>query len=163
MKDVIAMVDESANSLATWQKVKLIAAWVDGVLKPRGFVMLGIFLAVTYLCYPPDVLVAVFLCEAQVFVQSEAYVVAVQTVCAVAKVEEMLLERRCDGGLSGRREAGEPDGEALLLAEAIALSARQRWVPGDVAAYNVSDEAIWWGNGGAHVAIVEVWKLQEVC
>jgi hypothetical protein len=105
---------------------------VNGVLKPHDFVMLGI-LAITYLCYPPDVLIAVFLCEAQVFVQSEAYVVAVQTVCAVTKVKEVLLERGRNGGLSRRGETGEPDGEALLLAEAIALGARQRWVPGDVA------------------------------
>jgi hypothetical protein len=87
----------------------------------------------TYLCYPPDVLVPVLLGEAQVFVQAEAHVVAVETVGGIAQVEQVLLERGCDCGLAGGGEAGEPDGEAFLLAETVALSAGQRWVPCDVA------------------------------
>lgn len=109
---------------------------VDGVLAPHKhrihidvlYCGLG-----THLCYPADVLVPVLLCEAQVLVQAEAHVVAVETVRSIAKMQKVLLERSRDGGLARSRQAGEPDGEALLLAEAIALSARQRRVPGDVA------------------------------
>jgi hypothetical protein len=45
----------------------------------------------------------------------------------------VLLERSRDGRLSGCREAGKPDGEALLLAGCVALCAREGRVPGDVA------------------------------
>lgn len=45
----------------------------------------------------------------------------------------MLLERSRDCGFSRCREAGEPDGEAGLLAECVALLAGEGRVPGDVA------------------------------
>lgn len=48
-------------------------------------------------------------------------------------MEEVLLERGRDGGLARGRQAGQPDGEAALAAELIALAARQGRVPGDVA------------------------------
>lgn len=50
-------------------------------------------------------------------------------------MEEMLLERSSNGGLARGRETSEPDGETALLAESVALSAGQRRVPGDVAAW----------------------------
>jgi hypothetical protein len=53
-----------------------------------------------YLCYPADVLIAVLLGEAKVFVQSKAHIVAVKTVRAVAEVQEVLLEGGCDGGFA---------------------------------------------------------------
>lgn len=48
-------------------------------------------------------------------------------------MQEVLLEGCGDGGLARGREAGEPDGQALLAAELVALFARERRVPGDVA------------------------------
>lgn len=88
---------------------------------------------ITYLCYPPDVLVPVFLGEAQILVEAEPNIVAVKSVCCESEMQKVLLERGCDGGFSGCGEAGKPDGEALLLAEAVALSAGERWVPCNVA------------------------------
>lgn len=94
-------------------------------------VVLGAFLS--YLAYPADVLVAVLLGEAKVLVQAEAHVVAVEAVGGVAEVEQVLLEGGGDGGLAGGGEAGEPEGEALLLAVLAALLASEAGVPGDVA------------------------------
>lgn len=48
-------------------------------------------------------------------------------------MEEVLLEGGGDGGFARGGEASEPDGEALLLAEGLALGAREGGVPGDVA------------------------------
>lgn len=84
-----------------------------------------------------DVLVTVLLGEAQVFVQAEAHVVAIETVGGDAEVEEMLLESGGHGGFARGGEAGEPNGEALLLAGFVALLAREGGVPGDVAAVMV--------------------------
>lgn len=94
-------------------------------------VVLGAFLS--YLAYPADVLVAVLLGEAKVLVQAEAHVVAVEAVGGVAEVEQVLLEGGGDGGLAGGGEAGEPEGEALLLAVLATLLASEAGVPGDVA------------------------------
>ena len=88
---------------------------------------------VTYLCYPPNVLIPVLLGEAQVFVEAEAHIVAVETVRSESKVQKMLLKSCRNGGFAGCGEAGKPDGEALLLAESVALSTGKRWVPGNVA------------------------------
>ena len=87
-----------------------------------------------YLGDTADVLVAVLLGKAKVLVQAEADIVAVEAVGGDAEVEEMLLEGCCDGGLARGGEAGEPDGEAALLAQVVALAAREGRVPGDVAA-----------------------------
>jgi hypothetical protein len=86
-----------------------------------------------YLSNTPDVLVPVLLAEPKVLVQSKAHIVAIETVGGEAQVQQVLLERSCDGRLSGRREASEPDGEAGLLAECIALLTGEGWVPCDVA------------------------------
>lgn len=45
----------------------------------------------------------------------------------------MLLECGRDGGFARGGETREPDCAALLLAEGVALRARERRVPGDVA------------------------------
>ena len=60
--------------------------------------------------------------EAEVFVQAEADVIAVEAVGGevVRCAEEGLFERDGDGGFAGGGEAGEPDCEALLLAEGCA-------------------------------------------
>ena len=87
----------------------------------------------SYLSDTPDVLVPVLLTEAKILVQAEAHIVAIETVGSEAQVQQVLLERGCDGRLARRRQAGEPDGEARLLAECVALSAREGRVPGDVA------------------------------
>lgn len=72
----------------------------------------------------PDVLVAVLLAEAQVLVQPEPDVVAVQPVRGhAALAQQLVLQLDRDGRLARRREAGQPDGEALLPAEAGALRA----------------------------------------
>ena len=86
-----------------------------------------------YLSYPANVLIPVLLREAKVLVQAEAHVVAVQPVRRHAQVQQVLLQRRGHRRLARRRQAREPDGEALLLAEALALLAREGGVPGDVA------------------------------
>lgn len=80
----------------------------------------------------PDVLVAVPLAEAQVLVQPEPHVVAVEAVGREAEVQKVLLQRGGDGGFAGRAEAGEPEGEAALAPEGVALVAREGGVPGDV-------------------------------
>lgn len=86
-----------------------------------------------YLSYPANVLIPVLLREAKVLVQAEANVVAVEAVGSEAEVEQVLLEGSRNGGLARGRETGEPDGEALLLAELVALLAREAGMPGDVA------------------------------
>lgn len=48
----------------------------------------------------------------------------------------MLLEGRGDGGLARGGETREPEGQAALLAELIALSSREGGVPGDVAGWD---------------------------
>ncbi len=45
----------------------------------------------------------------------------------------MLLEGGGDGRLARGGQTGEPDGEATLLAELVALGALEGRVPGDVA------------------------------
>jgi hypothetical protein len=64
---------------------------MDGVLKPRDFVMRALHKS-THLCYPPDVLVSVFLCKAEVLVEAEAHIVAIKAVCCESKMEEVLLK-----------------------------------------------------------------------
>ena len=86
-----------------------------------------------YFADSADVFVAVLLGEAEVLVQSESYVVAVKTVRGDAQVQEVLLESYCHGGLAGGGETGEPEGQAALLAELVALFAQERGVPCDVA------------------------------
>lgn len=86
-----------------------------------------------YLSNAPDVLVPVLLAEAKVLVQSKADVVAIETVGSEAQMKQVLLKRSCDRRLSRRRETGKPDGEARLLAECVALSAREGRVPCNVA------------------------------
>lgn len=80
-----------------------------------------------------NVLVAVLLGEAEVLVQAEAHVVAVEAVGGHAQVQEVLLQGGGDGGFARGGEACEPDGEALLFAEGLALGAGEGGVPGDVA------------------------------
>lgn len=80
-----------------------------------------------------DVLIAVFFREAEVFVEAEADVVAVEAVGGEAEVEEVLLEGGCDGGFARGGEAGEPDCEAALFAVGVAFTAGEAVVPGDVA------------------------------
>lgn len=80
-----------------------------------------------------DVLVAVLFAEAEVLVEAEADVVAVEAVRGEAKVDEVLFEGCGDGGLARGREARQPDGEATLAARLVALAAREGRVPGDVA------------------------------
>ena len=87
-----------------------------------------------YLGDPADVLIAVLLREAQVLVQAEAHVVAVEAVGGHAQVQQVLLERRRDRRLARRREPREPDRVAALAAELLALAAAEGRVPGDVAA-----------------------------
>lgn len=70
-----------------------------------------------------DVLVAVFLAEAQVLVQSKPDVVTVQAVGGdFALAEQLVLEFDGDCGLAAGGQAGEPDCEATLVAQGGALS-----------------------------------------
>lgn len=93
-------------------------------------------MGLTYLSNAADVLVAVLLREAQVLVQAEAHVVAVEPVRGQAEVQQVLLEGRGDGRLARRRQAREPDGEPPLAAQLVALVPRQRRVPGDVTSFS---------------------------
>lgn len=85
------------------------------------------------LCDTADVLVARLLVEAEVLVQAEAHVVAVEAVGREAALQEVLLERFGNGGLARSRQAREPDGGSLLFTEGVALCAGEAGVPGDVA------------------------------
>jgi hypothetical protein len=123
MKDVRAMVDESAKSLATCGEV-VSHRWSPFRNIPEG---------VPYLGDAADVLVAVLLGEAEVLVEAEAHVVAVEPVRGQPDVQQVLLQGRSDGGLARGREPREPDGEATLAAELVALVAREGGMPGDVA------------------------------
>ena len=138
------MVDESAKSLATWRRKHLCVSPTPPFLSshlPLSFFIvfwllkhkseLGRF--AIYLGDSANVLVAVLLGETEVLVQAEADIVAVETVGGNAEVEEVLLERGRNGGFARGREAGQPDGEAALLAELVALMAREGRVPSDVA------------------------------
>lgn len=49
-------------------------------------------------------------------------------------MEEVLLKGGSDGGLSRGGEASQPDGQTALARELVALTARKRRVPCDVAA-----------------------------
>lgn len=71
-----------------------------------------------------NVLVSVSLGEAKVLVQSEADIVAVETVGSDAEVKEMLLKRSGDSGLARSRETSQPDGETALATGLVALLAR---------------------------------------
>lgn len=92
------------------------------------------------LCDAADVLVAVCLAEAQVLVQPEAHIVAVQSVGRDAAVaQELVLQLHGEGGLARGRQAGEPDCEPALVAQRTALGAGQAGgVEGDVAILSVS-------------------------
>lgn len=48
-------------------------------------------------------------------------------------MEEVLLERGGDGGFARGREACQPDCEAALAAQLVALTAREGGMPSDVA------------------------------
>ncbi len=126
------MVVESAKSLATWRKLGL------GLYGGRGG---------THLSYPSDVLFPVFGREAQVFVQAETDVIAVESVACQALLEKMLLESDRYGGFSRGRQAGEPDCAAPLLAQLAAFLAGEAGVPGDVAVA-MSDHGGEGGGGG---------------
>lgn len=48
-------------------------------------------------------------------------------------MQEVLLEGGGDGGFARGGEARQPDGEAALVAELVALTAGEGGMPGDVA------------------------------
>lgn len=55
---------------------------------------------ISYLCDPPDILIAICLRETQILVQAKAHIVAVETVRSDAEMEQVLLKRRRDSRLS---------------------------------------------------------------
>ena len=81
-----------------------------------------------------DVFVAVLLRETEVLVQTEADIIAVESVRGQADVKQMLLQGRGDRGLARGRETSEPDCEPALSAQLVALVAGERGVPGDIPA-----------------------------
>jgi hypothetical protein len=56
----------------------------------------------THLCYPPDILIPVFLGKTQVLVETEAHIVAVKAICCKSKMEEVLLKSCRDRRFTGR-------------------------------------------------------------
>lgn len=163
------MVVESAKSLATC----ITPAHFSQVLEAGDATAAKVLLGGTYLSYPPDVLFPVLWREAEVLVQAEADVVAVQSVARQALLEEMLLEGDGDCGLSRGGEAGEPDGAALLLAELTALLAGEACVPCDVAGFMsgfvhgrvLPLEVGWWGHASSRLMTLEALTstLWRVC
>lgn len=115
------MVVESAKSLATCWTTSVLCV---PTLVPASYTNLG---------DSADVLHAILGREAEILVQAEAHVVAIESVGLQAEREQVLLKRRCDGGLARGRETGEPDSASLLLTEVGALLACQACVPCDVA------------------------------
>jgi len=95
----------------------------------------------THLGDTSDVLITVLLAETQVLVQPEADVIAVESVNSKTLLQKVLFEGNGDGGFARGRQAGEPEGETLLLAELIALGAGQGCVPCDVAV-ECEDESV---------------------
>ena len=67
-------------------------------------------------------------------------------------MQQVLLESNCDCGFAGSGETCEPNCEAGLLAEFIALFSGERWVPGDVSGGFVRDGGV--GGVGTYVAIL---------
>lgn len=80
-----------------------------------------------------DVLVAVGFGEAQVLVQAETDVVAVEAVGGETQVQEVLFQGGSNRGFARCGKAREPDGKPALGAQAEALGAREGGVPGYVA------------------------------
>lgn len=135
MKDVRVAVEASAKSFATYKHRRQVS--------PRAFLYAPPFPhgganGQSYLCNSANVLVPVRLREAQILIQPKAHIVAIQTVRAHTKVQKVLLERRRNGRLSGRRETSEPDRVSALSAERLTLAAAEGLVPGDVAVEDVS-------------------------
>jgi len=63
----------------------------------------------------PDVLIPRLLIEAEIFVETETHVVAVQAIAELVHVQQMLLQGTRDGRLAACAEAREPYCHALLL------------------------------------------------
>ncbi len=82
-----------------------------------------------YLGNPPDVLIPVLLREAEVAIEAKADVIAVESVRGEAQVEQVLLERRRDGRFPRPGQTREPDREAALLAQLVALVPREGGMP----------------------------------
>ena len=127
MKAVRVMQDASAKSLETYMRRS----------QQREPTSVG---RAPYLADATDVLVPGLVIKAEVLVQAEADVVAVETVGELVEVKEILLQSACDGGLKitavvriGRScvyhavhlstcaQAGEPEGDTLLLEQLGAL------------------------------------------
>jgi hypothetical protein len=87
----------------------------------------------SYLRDAANVLDTVLVGEAEVLVEAEADVVAVEAVGVDAEVEEVLLESSGYSRLAGRRKTGKPDCQTTLAIEMGALAAGEGRVPGDVA------------------------------
>lgn len=99
----------------------------------------------SYLSNAADILVAVFLREAQVLVQAEANIVAVEPVGGKADMKQVLLKGSGNGRLSRGRETREPNSKAALATELVSLMARERWMPGNVAIAGVNTPGSWAG------------------
>ena len=110
-----------------------------------------------HLADPPDVLGAVGRAEAEVLVEAEADVVAVEPVRGqrVWGPQERLLEGDGDGRLAGRGEACEPDGEAALVTEGVTDGGYEgRGVEGYVAGWSQCVRGwqlveVFWGRVGS--------------
>lgn len=102
-----------------------------------------------YLSNAPDIFSSVLLTEAQILVQPKANIIAIEPVSRMTKMQEMLLERYCNGGFAAGGEAGEPKGEALLVTKSAPLLVGHR---GGVPCYVtvlISNDEIWRWKGKA--------------
>ena len=78
---------------------------------------------------PPNIFPSIFLAKPQILVQAEAHIVSIEAIGGEAKVEQMLFKSNGDSGFTAGREAGEPEGEALLAAQGGALVVGEAVVP----------------------------------
>ena len=92
----------------------------------------------TNLSDPPNILPPIPLTKPEVLVQPEPHIIAIESIRRQTQVEQVLLERDGDGGFARRRQAREPEGETLLVAEVGAFGVGEGGgVPGDVSGWEV--------------------------
>jgi len=65
---------------------------------------------------PSDVLPSIFLAKPEVLVQAKAHIIAIKAIGRKTEVKQVLFKSYGNGRFTASREAGEPEGEALLAA-----------------------------------------------
>jgi len=159
MKEVIAIVLESANNLATYPTSPVSHTYAPSLPTQKG--------TTTHLTNPPNIFISILLTKPQILVQSKTHVIAIEPVRRETEMQKVLFKGCGDCGFAGRAEACEPDCEALLFAEGVAFGAGEGRVPCYIAVVGWL-VGLWWvevggkgegfaGIGGtAYVAMIAV-------